>query len=56
MKTFEYYADEIFQDIEGEDDICLMVLPAEVLEAAGWTTTDKILIEVSDGKLILSKV
>ena len=50
-----YSADEIFQDIEGEEDLCLMVIPQEIIEATAWLPGDTLSIEVEDNKLILRK-
>lgn len=55
MKT-TFLAEEIFQEIPGDPDNVMMTIPPEICEAQGWKEGDTLNIEVSDGKMIISKV
>lgn len=50
-----YNYEDIFEDIPGDPENCLMKLPPEVLELAGWKEGDVIHMEVVDGNLVLKK-
>jgi hypothetical protein len=56
-KTYTYDADEIFEDIEGDEENVLMKIPPEILEAQGWKEGDQLKIEWGDqGSITISKV
>ena len=50
-----YSVDEIFQDIEDEEDLCLMVIPQEVLDVTGWVPGDTLSIAVENGSIVIKK-
>jgi len=52
-----YKAEDIFQDIEGDDENVLFTIPPEVMEKAGFKEGDTIRIEKNpNGGLSLTKV
>jgi formylmethanofuran dehydrogenase subunit D len=56
-KNFTYSAEDIFHDIEGDDENVLMTIPPEILEAQGWKEGDNLKIEWGDqGSIVISKV
>ena len=56
VKTFEYKAEEIFQDIPGDKKNVNMVIPPEILESQGWKVGDKLKFDVGDkGTIIITK-
>jgi hypothetical protein len=56
MTKRTYSVEEIFQDIEGEEDLCLMVIPQEILEVTGWVPGDVLSVCVDNDSLVLKKV
>lgn len=50
-----YTVEEIFQDIEDEEDLCLMVIPQEVLDITGWVPGDTLSITVENEALVIKK-
>lgn len=52
-KTYKY--EEIFSDIEGDDENVLMTIPPEICEGAGFKIGDVLNMKIEDGKLVLSK-
>jgi len=46
-----YNYEDIFEDIPGDPDNCLLKIPPEVINALGWKEGDTITIEAEDGKL-----
>ena len=55
MITKTYTVDEIFQDIEGEEDLCLMILPQEILEVTGWVPGDALIVTVVNKTIVINK-
>jgi len=56
-KTFTFKAEDIFQDIEGDEENVLMNIPPEIMEAQGWKEGDNLKIEWGDqGSIVISKV
>ena len=56
-KPIIYKAEEIFQDIPGDDKNVLMTIPPEIMEKQGWKEGTKIKVEVGDqGSIIISEV
>lgn len=53
---YTYTVEEIFQDIEGDDEFCLMVIPEEICALAGFKEGDRISIEVLDQQLIIKRI
>lgn len=50
-----YRAEEIFQDIEGDDKNVLMTIPPAVAEKMGWQPGDVLSIKVEEGQIVLTK-
>ena len=50
-----YKVEDIFEDIEGDDENILMNIPPEVLKEMGWKEGDVLQIEVSDGIVSITK-
>lgn len=48
-KNLVYKAEDIFQDIEGDDKNVLFTIPPEVMEKAGFKEGDTIRIEKAEG-------
>ena len=56
-KTFTFNAEDIFEDIEGDEENVLMKIPPEIMEAQGWKEGDNLKIEWGDqGSIVISKV
>ena len=56
LKKQFYNADEIFQDIPGDDQNVQMTIPPEILEAQGWKEGDTLKFDVGDqGTIIITK-
>jgi len=52
-----YKAEEIFQDIPGDDKNVTMTIPPEIMEKQGWKEGDTIKVEIGDkGTIIITKV
>jgi formylmethanofuran dehydrogenase subunit D len=47
-KTMTYAADDIFQDIEGDDKNVLMTIPPEIMEKMGWGEGTNIIITTNE--------
>ena len=54
-KVITYKADDIFQDIEGDEENVLMNIPPEILERMGWQPGDTLSISIEDGVISISK-
>jgi AbrB family looped-hinge helix DNA binding protein len=54
-KIITYKAEDIFQDIEGDDKNVLMNIPPEVAERMGWKPGDVLKITVEDGQISIIK-
>ena len=53
---FTYSVEDIFQDIDGDDEYCLMVIPQEVADLAGFSVGDTLSVELVDQKLIIKRI
>ena len=53
LKKQFYNADEIFQDIPGDDKNVQMTIPPEILEAQGWKEGDTLKFDVGDQGTII---
>ena len=47
-KTMTYAADDVFQDIEGDDKNVLMTIPPEIMEKMGWGEGTNIVITTNE--------
>jgi bifunctional DNA-binding transcriptional regulator/antitoxin component of YhaV-PrlF toxin-antitoxin module len=55
-KQMIYKAEDIFQDIEGDDKNTLMTIPPEIMEKMGWGEGDVIkIVTNSDGTITITK-
>ena len=56
-KSIIYKAEDIFQDIEGDDENVLMTIPPEILKKMGWGEGDTIRVNVNeDNTISITKV
>ncbi len=56
-KTITYKAEDIFQDIPGDDKNVLMTIPPEISNRMGWKEGDTLHIKVlEDGAISIQKV
>jgi hypothetical protein len=56
LNTRTYSVDEIFQDIEGDEENCLMTFPPEVVEDLGWSVPMRISIEIVNDQMIITPI
>ena len=55
-KNFTYNVEDIFHDIEGDEENVLMTIPPEILESQGWKEGDNLKIEWGDqGSIVITK-
>lgn len=54
-KIITYKVEDIFQDIEGDNENVLMNIPPEVSERMGWKPGDVLKIIVEDGQISITK-
>lgn len=54
-KVITYKVEDVFQDIEGDDENVLMNIPPEVSERMGWEPGDVLKITVEDGQISITK-
>ena len=56
-KVITYKAEDIFQDIPGDDQNVLMTIPPEISERMGWKPGDNLRIQtLEDGSISIEKV
>lgn len=55
-KTYEFKAEDIFQDIEGDSENVTMTIPPEILKEKGWGEGTELSITWDDGQIILKEV
>lgn len=55
-KTITYKVEDIFQDIEDDENNVLMNIPPEIAERMGWQPGDVLKITVEDGNIVITKV
>lgn len=55
-KTITYKVEDIFQDIEDDENNVLMNIPPEIAERLGWQPGDVLKITVEDGNIVITKV
>jgi hypothetical protein len=57
MVDHVYKAEDIFQDIEGDEDNVLMNIPPEIAEQMGWEPGDVLRIQIEEtGGISIIKV
>jgi AbrB family looped-hinge helix DNA binding protein len=52
----EYKVEDIFEDIEGDEENVLMNIPEEIRDELGWKEGDVLRISVEEGSIVLEKV
>lgn len=56
-KNIIYKQEDIFRDIEGDEENILMTIPPEVCEKMGWSPGDTLSISVTEeGSISIKKV
>lgn len=50
-----YSVEEVFEEIEGDSEHCLMNIPEEVARKAGFKPGDNLVIDVVDGVMTIKK-
>jgi AbrB family looped-hinge helix DNA binding protein len=56
-KVITYKAEDIFQDIDGDEDNVLMNIPPEIAERMGWKPGDVLRIQVEEtGGISIKKI
>jgi formylmethanofuran dehydrogenase subunit D len=54
-KTMTYAAEDVFQDIEGDEENVLMTIPPEIMEKMGWGEGTNIVITTNnDGTVTMT--
>ena len=56
MNNYTYKVEDIFEDIEGDNENVLMTIPPEVAEKAGFNPGDKLKITEENGAILITKV
>ena len=56
MVNKEYKVEDIFEDIEGDEENVLMNIPEEIRDELGWEPGDVLRISVEEGSIVLEKV
>ena len=54
-KVTTYKAEDIFEDIEGDNEHVLMNIPPEILEQMNWVPGDTLIEESKKGSITISK-
>jgi len=54
-RIITYKVEDIFEDIEGDDENVLMNIPPEISEKMGWVPGDVLKITVEKGQIIMTK-
>ena len=55
-KVITYKVEDIFEDIEGDDENVLMNIPPEISEKMGWVPGDVLKINIEEGVISITKV
>jgi hypothetical protein len=56
-KVITYKAEDIFQDIDGDEDNVLMNIPPEIAERMGWKPGDVLRIQIEEtGGISIKKI
>ena len=54
-EQFIFTAEDIFEEIPGDPDNCVMKFPPEVLALMGWKEGDTLDVKLEDGKIVVKK-
>lgn len=55
MVNKTYKVEEIFEDIEGDNENVLMNIPPEIAEQMGWKPGDVLKIYETEGSIVIEK-
>ena len=55
MVNKEYKVEDIFEDIEGDEENVLMNIPPEILDQMGWKEGDVLKIYSGEGSIVIEK-
>jgi hypothetical protein len=55
-KTWTFKAENLFEDIPGDDNNVNMTIPEEILKEKGWGPGTNLKVSWSDGEIILEEV
>lgn len=55
MVNKEYKVEDIFEDIEGDEENVLMNIPPEIAEQMGWKEGDVLQFEEEKGSIVITK-
>ena len=56
-KIITYHADDIFEDIEGDEENVLMKIPPEICKKMGWKPGDSLSVtQGKDGSITMKKI
>ena len=55
MVNKTYKVEEIFEDIEGDEENVLMNIPPEIAEQMGWKPGDVLKIYSGEGSIVIEK-
>jgi len=55
-KTWTFPAENLFEDIPGDDNNVNMTIPEEILKEKGWGPGTNLKVSWSDGEIILEEV
>lgn len=55
MVNKEYKVEDIFEDIEDDEENVLMNIPDEILEQMGWKEGDVLQFEEEEGSIVITK-
>lgn len=55
-EQFIFTAEDIFQEIPGDEENVMMKFPDEVLKITGWKEGDTLDVKVENGKIVVTKV
>jgi antitoxin component of MazEF toxin-antitoxin module len=55
-KTWTLKAENLFEDIPGDDNNVNMTIPEEILKEKGWGPGTELKVSWSDGQIILEEV
>lgn len=56
MVNKTYKVEDIFEDIEGDEDNVLMNIPPEISEQMGWKPGDVLRVKIEEGSIVIEKV
>ena len=55
MVNKTYKVEDVFEDIEGDEENVLMNIPPEIMEEMGWKEGDVLEFDVEKGRIVMTK-